>query len=133
MKKSKLKQIIREEYQNVTGNLLVEESIVTKLLYLFLSPKIKKDISKIKNSPEYIELERQAKLAAKELEAINKRLERSYKESDATIKSMQNAGIKITANMSPKEKFKAYKDWQTKERASVGLSKLNTDWEKYLN
>ena len=136
MKKSQLKQIIREEYQTVTGkpiSMLTEESIITKILYLFLSPKVKRDISKIKNSPEYIELEHQAKLAAKEMEAINKKLERAYKDSDKNIKDMQKAGIKITSNMSPKEKFKAYKDWQTKERASVGLSKLNTDWEKYFS
>jgi hypothetical protein len=99
---------------------------------MFLSPKVKRDIKKVKNSPEWIELERQAKLAASELDAINKRLERAYKESDKSIKDMQKAGIKITSDMSPKEKFKAYKDWQTKERASVGLSKLNTDWEKYF-
>lgn len=132
MKKSQLKQIIKEEYKQVTGNMLKEESIITKLLYLFLSPKVKRDIKKVKNSPEYIELERQAKLAANELDAINKRLERAYTKSDKSIKDMQKAGIKITSDMSPKEKFKAYKDWQTKERASVGLSKLNTDWEKYF-
>ena len=66
MKKSELKQIIREEYQTVTGkpiSMLTEESIITKILYLFLSPKVKRDIKKVKNSSEYMELERQAKLA----------------------------------------------------------------------
>lgn len=93
MKKSKLKQIIREEYQNVTGNLLVEESIITKLLYLFLSPKVKKDIAKVKNNPEYIELERQAKLAAKELDAINKRLDRDYPKWKAKEAAAKKAGV----------------------------------------
>ena len=135
MKKSELKQIIKEEYQKMNKynkSILTEESIITKILYLFLSPKVKRDIKKVKNSPEWIELERQAKLAASELEAINKRLERAYKDQDTNIKSMQKAGIKITADMSPKDQFKAYKDWQAKERASVGLPKLNTDWEKYF-
>jgi hypothetical protein len=136
MKKSELKQIIKEEYQKMNKNnksILTEESIITKILYLFLSPKVKRDVNKIKKSPEYIELEQQASIAAKSLEAINKKLERAYRDQDTNIKSMQKAGIKITTDMSPKEKFKAYKDWQTKERASVGLSKLNTDWEKYFS
>lgn len=134
MKKSRLEQIIREEYTNVNGKgLIMEESLITKILYLFLSPKVKKDIVKMKKSPEYIELERQATLAVKELEAINKKLERAYKEQDANIKSMQKAGIKITADMSPKDQFKAYKDWQNKERKRVGMPPLNTDWEKYFS
>ena len=46
MKKSRLEQIIREEYQLVTGNMLTEESIITKILYLFIAPKVKKEIKK---------------------------------------------------------------------------------------
>jgi hypothetical protein len=135
MKKSELKQIIKEEYQKMNKNnksILTEESIITKILYLFLSPKVKRDIKKVKNSPEWIELERQAKLAASELEAINKRLERAYKDQDTNIKSMQKAGIKITADMSPKEKLKAYQDWENKQNVKVGLP-INKDWDKYLS
>ena len=135
MKKSQLKHIIREEYQTVTGkpiSMLTEESIITKILYLFLSPKVKRDIKKVKSSPEYIELERQAKMAAKELEAITKKLERAYKDSDAAIKSMQSAGIKITTDMSPKAKLKAYQDWENKQNVKVGLP-INKDWDKYLS
>ncbi len=135
MKKSDLKQIIREEYKTVTGksiSMLTEESIITKILYLFLSPKVKRDIKKVKNSPEWIELEQQATMAAKNLEAINKKLERNYKDQDASIKSMQKAGIKITADMSPKEKLKAYQDWENKQNVKVGLP-INKDWDKYLS
>ena len=99
MKKSQLKQIIREEYHNVTGNMLTEESIITKILYLFLSPKVKKDIEKVKNSPEYIELERQASLLAKTLEPINRRLDRIYNDRLELEKDAKKYGIKVSANM----------------------------------
>ena len=102
MKKSQLKQIIREEYQTVTGkpiSMLTEESIITKILYLFLSPKVKRDISKIKKSPEYIELERQATLLAKTLEPINKRLDRIYNNRIELEKEAKKYGIKVSANM----------------------------------
>ena len=94
MKKSKLKQIIREEYQNVTGNLLTEENIVDKIISLILKPKINKEVEKIKNTPEYIELEREAKLAIKNLEAMSKRLERIADEQSELEKKAKS--VKVT-------------------------------------
>jgi phosphomevalonate kinase len=104
--------------------------LLTNILFAFLKPKVERDIAKMKNDPKYIELERRAIEVKKELEETNKKLENARAEQAKIIKSMQKAGIKITANQSPMEQFKAYKDWQAKERASVGLPKLNTDWEK---
>jgi hypothetical protein len=95
--------------------------LLTNILYAFLKPKIDRDIVKIKNDPEYIENERQLKIIEKERAAVNKKLERLYKDSDKNLKDMQSAGIKISADMSPKEKYDAYIDWQTKERKRVGL------------
>lgn len=80
-------------------SILTEESIITKILYLFLSPKVKRDIKKVKNSPEWIELERQAKLAASELEAINKRLERIYSNRLELEKDAKKYGITVKPGM----------------------------------
>ena len=104
MKKSKLKQIIREEYYNVTGkHVIMEESLITKILYLFLAPKVKRDVNKIKKTPEYIELERQAKLAADELETISKKLERVHDAQIELEKDAKKHGIPYKAGMTTAE------------------------------
>ena len=84
--------------------MLTEESLITKILYLILSPKIKRDIKKVKNSSEYMELERQAKLAAAELEAINKRMERSYESAKKAYEDAAKKGYKWKS--SPEYMFK---------------------------
>jgi len=95
MKKSRLEQIIREEHNAVHGKkIITEESLITKILALILSPKVKKEVAKIKKTPEYIELEQQATLAIKELEAINKKLERVYADRVDLEKEAKKIGIK---------------------------------------
>lgn len=95
MKKSELKRIIREEYQTITGKpifMLTEETIVSKVIALILKPKINKEVKKIKNTPEYIELERQTKLAVKELEQISNRLEREFESQEKIISGAKKLG-----------------------------------------
>ena len=96
MKKSELKTIIKEEYKTLTGKTLMnEESLATKIMYLFFAPKMKKDVAKIKKTPEFQELERQAKLAVKELEVITKKLERRYDDQQDVIKKVNKLGWKL--------------------------------------
>ncbi len=104
--------------------------LLTNILYAFLKPKVERDIAKMKNDPKYIELERREIEVKKELEEINKKLENARAEAAKSIKSMQKAGIKITSDMSPKEKLKAYQDWENKQNVKVGLP-INKGWEKY--
>ena len=106
MKKSELKQIIREEYQTVTGkpiSMLTEESIITKILYMFLGPKVKKDINKLKKTPELQDLEQQAKIAVKELEAISNKLDRAYERRKQYAAQFKDLGIDIDPWSSPEE------------------------------
>lgn len=75
MKKSRLKQIIREEYQTITGKSLLKEDIIDGLIKLFLDPIILYKARKLSQDPEWIELRRQAKIAAEEMETKSKNLE----------------------------------------------------------
>jgi len=88
MKKSELKTIIKEEYTTSKSKSMIVESIVEKMIALFLTPKINKEVKKYKKTPEYLELERQAKLAVKELEVISNKLERAYKDRDDAHKEL---------------------------------------------
>lgn len=76
MKRSRINQIIKEEVER--GILM--EGILDSLIMMFIKPKLKKDIKKLKNSPEWIEMELKTKLYQKEIESYNKQLERYLKE-----------------------------------------------------
>ena len=72
MKRSELKQIIKEEVNRE----LMMEGIIDSLLMLFLSPKIKRDVDKLKGSGEWKELVQKVNTTRDEMEMINKRLEK---------------------------------------------------------
>jgi hypothetical protein len=127
--KISLKTLIKEQIAQTRLDLL-SESIVSDIMALILSPKVKKAVSKLKNDPEYKELERQAKLAQQELEAINKRLERNLSEREKVISDMKRAGIKVDVGMDIDQVYTAYKDWQSHLNKSI---KSKSTWEKYLN
>lgn len=95
MKKSKLKQIIREEYYNLTGKTMITEGIVEKIIAMFLTPKINKEVKKIQGTPEYKELEQETKKAVKELELVSKRLERAHSERQDIIAKAAKLGWKL--------------------------------------
>jgi hypothetical protein len=102
MKKSELKQIIKEEYQKMNKNnksILTEESLITKILYMFLAPKVKKDINKLKKTPEYKEYEQQAKIAVDNLEQISDRLSRVHRAQEDAIDAASKVGIKYRPGM----------------------------------
>lgn len=100
MKLSKLKSIIREEIRReLNSKKHLEESIVTDLIALVLTPKVKKEAAKLKKTPEWKELELQAKKAADELEMVAKRLERVHKDQEDLAKEAKKLGIKVKPGM----------------------------------
>jgi len=132
MKSFNLRKLISEEIRKVKLEIL-DESIAADILSLVLSPKVKKAVKTLKNDPEYKELERQAKLAQEELEAIHKRIERNLEKRNKAVSEMQKAGIKINSNMNAEQMFRAYKDWQSQLNKSVGLKSSGLkDWQKYF-
>ena len=130
--KNSLRKLISEEIQKVRLEIL-EENIVSDILAVILSPKVKKAMKALKDDPEFKELEKQAKLAQQELEAINKRIERNLEKRDKAMSDMQKSGIKVNSNMSAEQMFKAYKDWQANLNKTVGLKSSGIkDWQKYF-
>lgn len=127
MKRNQLKSLIREEVQKVRLALL-DESIVSDIISLILTPKVKKAMKALKADPEFQELEKQAKLAQQELEAINKRIERNLEKRQKLVDDMKKSGVDVRVDMNADQIYNAYKKWQSKESAKIG----RPEWAKYF-
>jgi hypothetical protein len=92
MKRSKLIQIIKEEVKRE----IMIEGIIDSLIALFLSPKIKKDVKKLKGSPEWIELVHKLNATREEMEIYNKRFEDSLDRLKKSEAAAKKAGIKLS-------------------------------------
>jgi hypothetical protein len=91
MKRSKLKQLMQE----VTEELIISEGIIDSLIMLFLSPKIKKDVNILKNSPDWKELIHKINTTRDEMELWNGRLERYLAQCKKQVAAAKKMGIKI--------------------------------------
>jgi hypothetical protein len=132
MQKITLKGIIQEQIQKVRLRTLTE-NIVSDIITLILSPKIKKAAAAIKDDPEYKELEKQAKLAQQELEAISKRIERNLEKRAKVVQDMKKAGIKVAQDMNSTQMFQAYQDWSDNIDKDIKTRGSKAAWEKYFN
>lgn len=80
MKKSRLKQIIREEYQNVTHKNIISEGMLDLILKLIFGGQIKKAVEKLKNDPELIDAALEVDRAIKDYNDTRSRYERKNRE-----------------------------------------------------
>ena len=126
MSSSKLKKLISESYNNRLKRL--NENIITDIMALILSPKLKKAMKSLKADPEFKELEQQIKKSKEELEAISKRLERNLEKRQELVKDMNKAGVKVDTSMNSEQIYQAYKSWQSKEAKKVG----RPEWAKFF-
>ena len=85
MKKSELKQIIREEYTSVTKH-PINESILDSIIKLVLGGAIAKKAQELKDDPEYKELEKRIKEFQKEMELHGKRIKRVSLDKNRFVK-----------------------------------------------
>jgi len=102
MKRSEIKKLMQE----VKEELIISEGIIDKLLFLFLSPKIKKDVDKLKNSPDWKELVQKINTTRDEMEMYNKRLEKYLKDCEENAKWFRKRGLKPPVDCSNVEKYK---------------------------
>lgn len=91
MKQSDLKRIIKEEVNRE----LMMEGIIDSLVMLFLSPKLKRDVDKLKGSGEWKELVQKINSTRDEMEMINKRLEKYLDNCNKTVAQYKKKGIKL--------------------------------------
>ena len=101
MKRSKLKQLMQE----VTEELIISEGIIDSLIMLFLSPKIKKDVNILKNSPDWKELIHKINTTRDEMELWNDRFERYLAQCKKEVAAAKKMGIKLK-DCSDLEKWK---------------------------
>ncbi len=89
MKREEIKKIIKEE----TEAFLIGEGLIDSLVSLFIAPKLKKDIKKLKNSPEWKEWMQKIKSTSQEMEMINDRMEARLKYYDELEKNADKLGL----------------------------------------
>jgi len=132
MKIIQLKSLIREQVQRVQLQQL-DETIVSDIMALILSPKIKKAVKMLKNDPDFQELERQIKLSKDELDAIQKRIERNLDKQNKIVRDLKKAGIKVDYGMNSVQMFRAWKDWSDDIDKHIKSHGAKAAWEKYFN
>lgn len=74
---------------------IICEGIIDSLLMMFLSPKLKRDTDKLKNSPDWTELVQKINQNRKEIDMYNKRLERYLVDYNKIVADAKKKGIKV--------------------------------------
>lgn len=92
MKRSELNRIIKEE---IDRELSLNEGILDSLIMMFLSPKIKRDVKIIKNSPDWKELVQKINTTRNEMEMYNDRFEKYLAQCKKDAEAARKQGIKV--------------------------------------
>jgi hypothetical protein len=93
MNREEIKKIIKEE----TEAFLIGEGLIDALAMLFISPKLKKDVKKLKNSPEWKEWMQKLNSTRQEMEMYSDRLETRLKWYDELEKNPEKYGLRPSA------------------------------------
>jgi hypothetical protein len=151
MKTSQVKQIIKEEIAAVKLDLITEElnqvhseiktqtilkeSILADMISLFLGSKFKSEAEALANSPEYKELIGQMEISAKSLNRLTDKLKDKVQDYRKSVKSMQDAGLKVKLGQSPEQITAALYKWQKDRNKAIDkqrITKINPEWQKFL-
>ena len=108
MKREEIKKIIKEE----TEAFIMSEGILDSLIMMFISPKLKRDVKKLKNSPEWKEWMQKLNTTRQEMELYNDRLEQRLKWYDELEKNPEKYGLNA-------------KDIKSMRDVAIGGVKLN--------
>jgi hypothetical protein len=92
MKREEIKKIIKEE----TEAFILGEGLIDALAMLFISPKLKKDVKKLKNSPEWKEWMQKLNSTRQEMEMYSDRLESRLAYYDELEKNADKLGLSTT-------------------------------------
>ena len=101
-----MKRNDRKLVQEALQASMISEGLIDSLVSLFIAPKLKRDVNKLKNSPEWKEWMQKLDSTRKEMEMYSDRLEsrlkwydelekypEKYGYSPSQIKAMRNASI----------------------------------------
>jgi hypothetical protein len=126
MQAKNLKSLITESYNRRLYRL--NENILSDIMALILTPKLKKSMDALKADPEFKELEKQIKIAKEELTAITKRLERNLSKQQSLVADMKKSGIKVDVGMNSEQIYQAYKTWHSTESKKIS----KPEWTKFF-
>jgi uncharacterized protein (UPF0335 family) len=125
MKLSKLKSIISEELNKIGHP--ITEGLLEKILTLVLSPKVRRDAEKIKNSPEWKNLQARMKQSVENLKALEKEAEGLVKSSEDLYKQAKTYGYEFSGKTSHDQKVAELQRWrkdlETKLKAAKSTKK----------
>jgi uncharacterized protein (UPF0335 family) len=121
MKLSKLKSIISEEITKVGKPLT--EGLLEKILVMILTPKVRKDAERIKNSPEWKNLQARLKQTVENLKVIEKEAEDLVKTSEDLYSQAKQYGYTFSASSSHEEKMAELRRWNKDMSAKLKKAK----------
>jgi hypothetical protein len=121
MKLSKLKSIISEELNKIGHP--ITEGLLEKILTLVLSPKVRRDAEKIKNSPEWKNLQARMKQSVENLKALEKEAAGLVKSSEDLYKQAKTYGYKFSSGLSHEAKMAELDRWNKDLEAKLRKTK----------
>lgn len=121
MKLSKIKAVISEQLS--ISNRPLTEGLLEKVLLLILSPKVRRDAERLKNSPEWKNLQARLKQSVENLKVIEKEAEDLVKSSEALYKQAKTYGYDFSAKTSHADKMAELDRWNKDLKTKLKLAK----------
>ena len=88
-----MKRNDRKLVQEALQASMISEGLIDSLVSLFIAPKLKRDVNKLKNSPEWKEWMQKLDSTRKEMEMYSDRLEARLKYYDELEKNPEKYGV----------------------------------------
>jgi uncharacterized protein (UPF0335 family) len=121
MKLSKIKSVISEQLSK-SGN-PITEGLLEKILLLILSPKVRRDAEKLKNSPEWKNLQARLKQSVENLKGLEKEAEDLVKSSDELYKQAKTYGYEFSSKSSHEQKMAELQRWRKDLETKLKVAK----------
>lgn len=121
MKLAKLKSIISEEIINLGTPLT--EGLLEKVLALILAPKVRRDAEKIKNTPEWKNIQARLKQSVESLKVLEKEAESLVKSSDDLYKQAKTYGYEFSSKTSHDQKIAELQRWRSDLQTRLKVAK----------
>jgi hypothetical protein len=121
MKLSKLKSIISEEITKIGHP--ITEGLLEKILVMVLSPKVRRDAERIKNSPEWKNLQARLKQSVETLKSLEKEAEQLVSSSEELYLQAKKYGYKFSSGLSHEAKMAEFDRWNKDLEAKLRKTK----------
>jgi uncharacterized protein (UPF0335 family) len=121
MKLSKIKSVISEQLSK--SGTPITEGLLEKILLLILSPKVRRDAEKLKNSPEWKNLQARLKQSVENLKGLEKEAEDLVKSSGELYKQAKTYGYEFSSKSSHEQKMAELQRWRKDLETKLKVAK----------